>query len=118
MRTLSPADSVHAHDLGALRQPDISFWSAWDGTTLLGCDLINRETMLEAEGVLNGPEALAWGEWFQNLFVGGYAPATPADDQGFLQGRIPLWYTGSWAARDVRELRLRSEEHTSELQSH
>ncbi|MBP8947252.1 MAG: extracellular solute-binding protein [Candidatus Promineofilum sp.] len=81
------------------------WWSYAYSPTLqsFGGDLINRETMLEAEGVLNGPEALAWGEWFQNLFVGGYAPATPADDQGFLQGRIPLWYTGSWAARDVRE---------------
>jgi len=68
-----------------------------------GGDLINRETYLEAEGVLNGPEAVAWGEWFQNLFVGGYAPPTPADDQGFLQGRIPLWYTGSWSATAVRE---------------
>lgn len=68
-----------------------------------GGDLINRETMLEAEGVLNGPEALAWGEWFQNLFVGGYVPATPADDQGFLQGSIPLWYTGSWSATAVRD---------------
>lgn len=66
-----------------------------------GGDLINRDNYTEAEGVLNGPEALAWGEWFQNLFAGGYAPATPADDHGFLQGRIPLWYTGSWAAQSV-----------------
>lgn len=66
-----------------------------------GGDLINRDNYLEAEGVLNGPEAVAWGEWFQNLFAEGYAPATPADDQGFLQGRIPLWYTGSWSAQAV-----------------
>lgn len=66
-----------------------------------GGDLIDRGTFTSAEGILNGPEALAWGEWFQSLFTDGYAPATPADDQGFLQGRIPLWYTGSWAARSV-----------------
>ncbi|MCI0399655.1 MAG: extracellular solute-binding protein [Chloroflexi bacterium] len=66
-----------------------------------GGDLINRDNYLEAESVLNGPEAVAWAEWFQSLFTEGYAPATPADDQGFLQGRIPLWYTGSWAARSV-----------------
>ncbi len=66
-----------------------------------GGDLIDRGTYTSAEGVLNGPEALAWGEWFQSLFTEGYAPATPADDQGFLQGRIPLWYTGSWAAKSV-----------------
>ena len=66
-----------------------------------GGDLIDRSTYTTAEGVLNGPEAVAWGEWFQSLFTEGYAPATPADNQGFLQGEIPLWYTGSWAAREV-----------------
>lgn len=66
-----------------------------------GGDLINRDTFTEAEGTLNGPEALAWGEWFQSLFKDGYANPTPADDQGFLQGRVPLWYTGSWAANDA-----------------
>lgn len=66
-----------------------------------GGDLIDRDTYTEADGVLNGPEALAWGEWFQQLFTEGYVPATPADDQGFLQGRIPLWYTGSWSAQAV-----------------
>lgn len=33
----SPPESVHALDLEALRAPDITFWSAWDGGTLLGC---------------------------------------------------------------------------------
>lgn len=66
-----------------------------------GGDLINRDTFLEAEGVLNGPEAVAWGEWFQGLFEQGYAPANPADDQGFNQGEVALWYTGSWAGQSV-----------------
>jgi multiple sugar transport system substrate-binding protein len=66
-----------------------------------GGDLIDRGSYTTAEGVLNGPESVAWAEWFQSLFTEGYAPATPADDQGFLQGRIPLWYTGSWAAQSV-----------------
>lgn len=66
-----------------------------------GGDLVNRDNYTEAEGVLNGPEAIAWAEWFQSLFSEGYAPATPADDQGFLQGRIALWYSGSWAAQSV-----------------
>lgn len=68
-----------------------------------GGDLINRDSFSEAEGVLNGSEAVAWAEWFQNLFVNGYAPATPADDQGFNTGRVALWYTGSWAANSVLE---------------
>ena len=66
-----------------------------------GGDLIDRSNYTAAEGVLNGPEAVAFGEWFQSLFTEGYAPATPADDQGFLQGRISFWYTGSWAASSV-----------------
>jgi multiple sugar transport system substrate-binding protein len=66
-----------------------------------GGDLIDRETFLSAEGVLNGPEAVAWGEWFQNLFAEGYANPTPPDDQAFYQGTTALWYTGSWAANDV-----------------
>ncbi len=66
-----------------------------------GADLVDRKTYLTAEGVLNGPEALAWGEWFQGMFKNKYANPTPADDQGYLQGRIPLWYTGSWSANDV-----------------
>ena len=68
-----------------------------------GGDLINRDSYQEAEGVLNGPEAVAFAEWFQNLFVNGYTPATPADDQGFNTGRVALWYTGSWAANSVVE---------------
>jgi multiple sugar transport system substrate-binding protein len=68
-----------------------------------GGDLINRDNFTEAEGVLNGPEAVAWAEWFQNLFVDDYAAATPADDQGFNTGRVALWYTGSWAANSVLE---------------
>jgi putative acetyltransferase len=37
MYSLSPPESVHALDLEALRAPDISFWTAWSGDTLLGC---------------------------------------------------------------------------------
>lgn len=37
MYATSPPESVHALDLDALRAPDIAFYSAWDGDTLLGC---------------------------------------------------------------------------------
>ena len=33
----SPPESVHALDIDALRQPAITFWTAWDNTELLGC---------------------------------------------------------------------------------
>ncbi len=37
MYELSPPESVHALDLSKLRRPEITFWSVWDGTTLVGC---------------------------------------------------------------------------------
>lgn len=37
MQTNSPPGHVHALALDALRQPDVTFWSIWDGTTLCGC---------------------------------------------------------------------------------
>ena len=37
MYELSPPESVHALDLGKLRQPDSTVWSAWEGPVLLGC---------------------------------------------------------------------------------
>jgi multiple sugar transport system substrate-binding protein len=62
-----------------------------------GGDTINKETMDTAEGVLNGPEAVAFGEWFQGLFEKGYATATPVDPSAdFTEGRVPLSYVGHW----------------------
>ena len=37
MYAVSPPESVHALDLDALRGPDVAFWSAWEGSTLVGC---------------------------------------------------------------------------------
>lgn len=36
MRQISPPESVHALDLASLRSPEITFWSAWRGETLIG----------------------------------------------------------------------------------
>ena len=33
----SPPASIHALDLDRLRAPEITFWSAWSGSELLGC---------------------------------------------------------------------------------
>jgi len=33
----SPPESIHALDVEALRRPEVTFWSAWDGEELLGC---------------------------------------------------------------------------------
>jgi putative acetyltransferase len=37
MNENTPPESVHALDLEALRSPDVTFWSAWEGDALLGC---------------------------------------------------------------------------------
>ncbi len=37
MHELSPPESVHALDLASLRQPEITFWTAWEDATLMGC---------------------------------------------------------------------------------
>ncbi|HEX6570689.1 MAG TPA: GNAT family N-acetyltransferase [Steroidobacteraceae bacterium] len=42
MYALSPPESVHALDLDELRRPGITFWSAWDGDTLLGCGALKE----------------------------------------------------------------------------
>ena len=72
-----------------------------------GGDLIDRETMLSAEGVLNGPEAVAFGEWLQGLVSDGYMPGpsqSPADrDAGFIDGRYGLQWNGIWAANAAIE---------------
>ncbi|QQP94702.1 GNAT family N-acetyltransferase [Lysobacter enzymogenes] len=46
MAELSPPESIHALGLDALKHPQISFWSAWDGEELLGCGALKR---LDAE---------------------------------------------------------------------
>jgi putative acetyltransferase len=42
MYALSPPESVHALDLERLRKPGITFWSAWDGSLLLGCGALKE----------------------------------------------------------------------------
>jgi putative acetyltransferase len=42
MYELSPPESVHALDVGALKTPDITFWSVRDGEVLLGCGALKE----------------------------------------------------------------------------
>jgi multiple sugar transport system substrate-binding protein len=66
-----------------------------------GGDIVDRSTYQTAEGALNGEAAMAFGEWWQGLFTGGYAQATqdPADrDSGFAAGKYAFSWNGNWAA--------------------
>ncbi len=42
MHALSPPESVHALDVARLRQPGISFWTAWDDDVLVGCGALKE----------------------------------------------------------------------------
>jgi putative acetyltransferase len=46
MRVMCPSESKHALDLEGLRQPDITFWTVWDGAVLVACGAIKK---LDAE---------------------------------------------------------------------
>lgn len=49
MYAVSPPESVHALDLDKLRQPNITFWSVWDGEQLAGCGAIRELDASHAE---------------------------------------------------------------------
>lgn len=66
-----------------------------------GGDLIDRKTFKTSEGILNGPNALKWGSWFQDIFAKGYAPKKETGeerDNGFAKGEIAFAWNGSWGA--------------------
>ena len=67
-----------------------------------GGDMIDRSNYLSAEGILNGDEAVAFGNWWQSLFERGLAPGTSQDgadrETGFLDGKYALQWNGNWAA--------------------
>lgn len=72
-----------------------------------GGDLIDRSDFSTSEGFLNGPEAVAFGEWWQSLFERGLAPGTSQDgadrDTGFIEGRYAIQWNGNWAALGALE---------------
>ncbi|HEY5972111.1 MAG TPA: GNAT family N-acetyltransferase [Pseudoxanthomonas sp.] len=49
MAPTAPAESRHALDLSALRSPDITFWSIWDGPVLAGFGALKHLTKSHAE---------------------------------------------------------------------
>lgn len=49
MHNTSPAESVHALDLAALRQPEITFWTIWQQQQLAGCAALKQLDASSAE---------------------------------------------------------------------
>ncbi len=72
-----------------------------------GGDIVDRSTYQTAEGVLNGDEAIAFGEWWQGLFENGFVPGTSQDaadrETGLLEGKYAISWNGNWAAPPVVE---------------
>ena len=70
-----------------------------------GGDLIDRSTMLTADGALNGPEAVAWAKWFQGLVKNGDMAAKSGADAtaDFVNGKSGILYSGSWAYDTVKK---------------
>ena len=42
MHEITPPESVHALGLEALRSPEITFWTVWEGEELLGCGALKE----------------------------------------------------------------------------
>jgi putative acetyltransferase len=49
LRAISPPESCHVLDLGALQRPEITFWSVWDGDALAGCGALKELDAQHAE---------------------------------------------------------------------
>ena len=42
MAAASPLESCHALNLEGLRQPEVTFWSVWEGPELIGCGALKE----------------------------------------------------------------------------
>jgi putative acetyltransferase len=49
MHEITPLENAYALDLDGLRRPDITFWTAIDGTALVGCAALKRLDPTHAE---------------------------------------------------------------------
>lgn len=49
MHEISPPESVHALDLEGLRRPEITFWTAWSASELMGCGALKQITATHGE---------------------------------------------------------------------
>jgi putative acetyltransferase len=49
MHAQSPPESVHALDLDGLRSAEVTFWTVWDGATLIGCGALKAVSATHGE---------------------------------------------------------------------
>ena len=101
LTTLQGAGYETPLDIGA---EDTGEWWSYAYSPMLqsaGGDLIDRDTMLTADGALNGPEAVEFFTWFQGLFDDGLASDSgEIGNEEFNNDEVALSYTGVWNAMD------------------
>jgi multiple sugar transport system substrate-binding protein len=104
LATLKAAGYETPLDIGA---EDAGEWWSYAYSPMLqsaGGDLIDRDTMLTADGALNGPEAVEFFTWFQDAFAQGYTSNSGTiGNQEFNDDVVALSYTGVWNAMDSLE---------------
>jgi multiple sugar transport system substrate-binding protein len=101
LATLQDAGYDTPLDIGA---EDTGEWWPYAYSPMLqstGGDLIDRDTMLSAEGALNGPEAVEFFTWFQDAFTKGWTSNSgTVGNEEFNNDEVALSYTGVWNALD------------------
>lgn len=100
LETLKGAGYDTPLDIGA---EDTGEWWPYAYSPMLqsaGGDLLDRDTLLSADGLLNGPEAVTFFTWFQEAFAKGYCSNSGTiGNQEFADDKAALAYTGSWNAK-------------------
>lgn len=99
LETLKAAGYDTPLDIGA---EDTGEWWSYAYSPMLqsaGGDLIDRDTMLSADGQLNGPGAVTFFTWFQDAFARGLTSNSGTiGNQEFNDDEVALSYTGVWNA--------------------
>lgn len=68
-----------------------------------GGDLINRQTMQTAQGVINAPPAVKALSLLQTWAKAGWINPSTKDDGDFIKGKSALSYVGHWVYGDYRK---------------
>jgi len=69
-----------------------------------GGDLIDRDSLAQADGVINGAKSVEFANWFQSTFKNGYANVKQSGDRTeFINGTIAMQWNGNWAVKDAYE---------------
>lgn len=99
LQTLSDAGYETPIDIGAEDQGEWWSYAYSPIVQSFGGDLIDRDSFVTAEGVLNGEEAVDALTWFQGLFEKGWASNSGTiGNQEFVDDKVALSYTGVWNA--------------------